>query len=113
MAHAANHFTLCNVSNRAQVATQLKELVQQQHQQLRQYRWGGQAAPHSHKSLPGLEGMHAGSGQGDEMSELRALIQSLRYAIHHGQPDELVLYRDDDNMAAAKMICVVRQNGDS
>ena len=89
MAHAANHFT--NVVNRAQVATQLKELVQQQHRQLTQYRWGGQAAPHSHQPLPGLEGVRVGPGQGDEMSELRALIHSLRCVIHHGQPDKLVL----------------------
>lgn len=79
----ANHFPLCNVVNRAQVATQLKELVQQQHRQLTQFRWGGQAVPHSHLPLPGLEAVHASSGQGDEMSELRALIHSLRYATHH------------------------------
>lgn len=79
----ATTLTVCIAVIRAQVATQLKELVQQQHRQLTQFRWGGQAAPHSHQPLPGLEAMHAGQGQGDEMSELRALIHSLRCVQHH------------------------------
>lgn len=81
----------CIVVIRAQVATQLKELVQQQHRQLTQYRWGGQAVPHNHQSLPGLEAMHAGPGQGDEMSELRALIHSLRCVSHHALSEVLAL----------------------
>lgn len=71
------------VFNRAQVATQLKELVQQQHRQLTQYRWGGQAVPHGHHPLPGPEGNHPTPGQSDEMSALRALIHSLRCLPHH------------------------------
>ena len=84
-------FTVSIVVTRAQVATQLKELVQQQHRQLTQYRWGGQAVPHSHQPLPGLEAMHAGPGQGDEMSELRALIHSLRCVTHHALPHLLFI----------------------
>lgn len=84
-------FTACIVVIRAQVATQLKELVQQQHRQLTQYRWGGQNVPHSHQPLPGLGAMHAGPGEGDEMSELRALIHSLRCVTHHAPPDVLFL----------------------
>lgn len=63
---------------RAQVATQLKDLVQYQHRQLAQTRWGSQVLPGGHPPLSGTEGPYPGSHQGNEMSELRALVHSLR-----------------------------------
>ena len=60
---------------RAQVATQLKELVQHQHQQLKQSHTGAMGPAHGHSMLSCIT-----SGQGDEMTELKALVHSLRHA---------------------------------
>ena len=62
------------VSCRAQVATQLKDLVQQQHQQLLHSRLGG---PLSGQHLM-LGSSGAQARPGDEMTELKTLIHSLR-----------------------------------
>ncbi|DBA80219.1 TPA: hypothetical protein ACH3X2_007455 [Trebouxia sp. C0005] len=58
----------------AQVATQLKDLAQHQHQQLRQL--GGPTL--SFQGSVGAAGAHTRPGQVDEMTELKALIHSLR-----------------------------------
>ena len=65
---------------RAQVATELKDLVQHQHQQLRSLHARHQGGEQTPASLGTQQPDAVRSSQGDEMTELKGLIHSLRQA---------------------------------